>query len=238
MNWIIRGKILAFAGPQNRRQLQREGYYTLTPESYIPYFQQNKVGLVVRLNKRVYDEERFREAGIEHFEKYYLDGSCPPMHILQEIVAAFESVPKTRGFAVHCKAGLGRTGTCIGAYMMKHYKFTAAEAIGWMRICRPGMVIGPQQHFLQDIQEQMWHEGDIMRLTPQKSLPPASYYSEPSSSKDERHKKSAASFLLSSLPFSSLSVDDRRERQYGRPGQANELLARRLASDARAAVNV
>jgi len=31
---------------------------------------------------------------------------------------------------------------------MKHYKFTAAEAIAWIRICRPGSVIGPQQEFL------------------------------------------------------------------------------------------
>ena len=33
--------------------------------------------------------------------------------------------------AVHCKAGLGRTGCLIGCYMMKHYKFTAEE-VGWI----------------------------------------------------------------------------------------------------------
>ena len=40
--------------------------------------------------------------------------------------------------AVHCKAGLGRTGTLIGCFMMKHYGFAANEVIGWLRICRPG----------------------------------------------------------------------------------------------------
>ena len=30
-------------------------------------------------------------------------------------------------------AGLGRTGTLIGAYLMKHYKFTAPEVIAWIR---------------------------------------------------------------------------------------------------------
>lgn len=30
-------------------------------------------------------------------------------------------------------AGLGRTGTLIGAYLMKHYKFAAHEVIAWIR---------------------------------------------------------------------------------------------------------
>ena len=64
---------------------------------------------------------------------------------------------------MHCKAGLGRTGTCIGAYLMKHYRVTAREVIGWMRVCRPGSVIGPQQPFLESIQDRMWAEGDAFR---------------------------------------------------------------------------
>ena len=46
-------------------------------------------------------------------------------------------------------AGLGRTGTLIGCYLMKHYKLTAAEAIAWVRIARPGSIIGPQQHYME-----------------------------------------------------------------------------------------
>lgn len=50
--------------------------------------------------------------------------------------------------AIHCKAGLGRTGTLIGLFAMKHYKFPAAAFIGWIRIARPGSILGPQQHYL------------------------------------------------------------------------------------------
>ena len=39
---------------------------------------------------------------------------------------------------------------------MKHQRFTANEAIAWLRIVRPGSVIGPQQKYLADQQPRMW----------------------------------------------------------------------------------
>lgn len=45
--------------------------------------------------------------------------------------------------AVHCKSGLGRTGTLIGMYAMKHFHMKADEFIGWVRIVRPGSIHGP-----------------------------------------------------------------------------------------------
>ena len=47
-------------------------------------------------------------------------------------------------------AGLGRTGSLIGAYIMKHYNFSALEAIAWLRLCRPGSVIGHQQQWMEE----------------------------------------------------------------------------------------
>jgi cell division cycle 14 len=52
------------------------------------------------------------------------------------------------GMAIHCKAGLGRTGSLIGLYAMKHFGFPAAPFTGWIRIARPGSILGPQQHYL------------------------------------------------------------------------------------------
>lgn len=50
--------------------------------------------------------------------------------------------------AVHCKSGLGKTGTMIACYAIKNFKFKGPEIIGWVRLCRPGCIVGNQQHFL------------------------------------------------------------------------------------------
>ena len=65
--------------------------------------------------------------------------------------------------AVHCKAGLGRTGVLICSYMIKHHGFTAEEAIGYIRICRPGSVIGLQQNYLIQMHGKLVREGQLYR---------------------------------------------------------------------------
>ena len=58
----------------------------------------------------------------------------------------------------------------ICAYMIKHYGFTAEEAIGYIRICRPGSVIGPQQKYLISKAKQLAAEGRDFREALQASL--------------------------------------------------------------------
>ena len=145
MNWIIPGKFLAFSSPSSQPH-DSEGYRTYTPEDYSPIFKKWNINLVVRLNKITYDKKQFEKNKIRHMDLYFIDGSTPS----EEIIEAFlEASEKEKGaVAVHCKAGLGRTGTLIACYAMKHFKFPAAAFIGYIRICRPGSILGPQQKFL------------------------------------------------------------------------------------------
>jgi cell division cycle 14 len=218
LNWLCKDRILAFAGPSYERHVSPEGYCTLAPADYIPYFLERKVSLVVRLNKKAYHEEDFVEAGINHVEAFFLDGSCPPMSILHGVVEAFESVPADEAFAVHCKAGLGRTGTCIGAYLMKHYRMTAVECIAWMRICRPGCVIGPQQEFLEKIQPMFWQEGEASGLIER----PLALVAADDDDKEETEKQEAVETTEDTPP-----ITNHDEEVTGRSGQAEGLLAAR-----------
>ena len=175
----------------------------------------------MRLNKKMYHEQDFKSAGIRHVEHFYLDGSCPPLSILQAVLEDFESVPEDKAFAIHCKAGLGRTGTCVGCYLMKHYQFTAAQAIAWMRICRPGSVIGPQQHFLKQMETRMWRGGAELRK--QKRL---------SSSRQLKHAAIESTATTESMEEDCnnnggpvLAEDE--EALTGRAGQAAALLSAR-----------
>ncbi|KAM9367268.1 LOW QUALITY PROTEIN: dual specificity protein phosphatase CDC14B [Phaethornis superciliosus] len=152
-NWIIPNKFIAFSGPHSRSKiengmLKKGGYPLHAPEAYFPYFRKHKVTTIIRLNKKLYDAKRFINAGFEHFDLFFADGSTPSDTIVKTFLNICENAEGV--IAVHCKAGLGRTGTLIACYIMKHYRMTAAETIAWIRINRPGSVIGPQQHFLRD----------------------------------------------------------------------------------------
>lgn len=106
---------------------------------------------------QLYKPESFTAGGFKHHELFFPDGSCPSSEIVLQFLNIVEA--EQGALAVHCKAGLGRTGVLICCYMMKHFGFTAREVcpsrwwrrrvwcafgcrnwIHWMYIIGEGMV--------------------------------------------------------------------------------------------------
>lgn len=159
-NWLVPQKFLAFCGPHAQSKIDN-GYPLHAPEAYFPYFKLHKVSTIIRLNKKIYDAKRFIKGGFQHEDLFFIDGSTPSDEILQQFLEICEKA--AGGIAVHCKAGLGRTGSLIGCYVMKHWRWTAHETIAWLRICRPGSIIGHQQEWMEEKQSEMWSQGDAFR---------------------------------------------------------------------------
>src|SRR3984885_7282000 len=182
-NWLT-PSFLAFASPQHQPThvipLSSPMYSTLpttiadvqrstlpTPfKNVLSHFSSRNIGLVIRLNSELYSPSYFTALGIHHMDMIFEDGTCPPLPMVRKFIRlAHEMITvKNKGIAVHCKAGLGRTGCLIGAYLIYRYGFTANEIIAFMRFMRPGVGVGPQQHWLhlnQNIFREWWFEDTL-----------------------------------------------------------------------------
>ena len=153
-------------------------------KNVLSHFSKRNVGLVVRLNSELYSPSYFTALGINHLDMIFDDGTCPPLSMVKRFIKIAHDMisVNNKAIAVHCKAGLGRTGCLIGAYLIYRHGFTANEIIAFMRFMRPGMVVGPQQHWLhlnQGTFREWWWEDTIkeklamvLPSTPTKTLRP------------------------------------------------------------------
>ena len=95
-NWIT-PEFLAFASPKDRDyalalsngQAPPRQWRTTNPtlRNTVSYFRSHRISLVIRLNNPLYDKALFEDAGINHVDLYFDDGSNPSDEIVRSFIS-------------------------------------------------------------------------------------------------------------------------------------------------------
>ena len=149
---VVPGKLIAFQSPADLGGAEyrdhADGARSFSPGFYATVLRDMGAEAVVRLSEPCYDARELASRGLAVHDLPFSSSSGPPAAVVDAFLRLVDDSEAAGPVAVHCQAGLGRTGTLIGVWLMRSRGFTAREAMGWLRIMRPGSVIGAQQRFL------------------------------------------------------------------------------------------
>lgn len=111
---------------------------------------------IIQLNDDIeYNKDIFKE-DIEHHSMVFEDCTHPSKTILDEYLNLIKKTEKNNEkIAIHCKAGLGRTGIFVCVYLIVKLRIPAKQAIAMLRIWRPGSIMGYQGHYLETIEDML-----------------------------------------------------------------------------------
>jgi atypical dual specificity phosphatase len=124
--WIEDGRLLACSYPRQDRALAA--------------LAERGVSLLVNLAERPHDPARLAHYGLRTVHLPVPDFTAPtPEQIDKGVGAILDALAAGQCVAVHCGAGLGRTGTLVACYLV-HRGLDAAGAIAQVRERRPGSV--------------------------------------------------------------------------------------------------
>ena len=98
-------------------------------------------------------EESLDESWIKDVNYLHIHSNDMGVPEFADLVAAVDFIHKritnSEPVMVHCLAGMGRTGTLLACYLVKHQKMSADEAIQKVRDERPGSIQSfPQEEII------------------------------------------------------------------------------------------
>uniref|UniRef100_A0A1I8G9F3 TYR_PHOSPHATASE_2 domain-containing protein n=1 Tax=Macrostomum lignano TaxID=282301 RepID=A0A1I8G9F3_9PLAT len=87
-----------------------------------------------------YDQTELMRHGISVYNLYWADYTCPSFYRMLDLVRVMQFALTEGRIAVHCHAGLGRTGLAIACLLVFSRRLSPALAIAYLRLKRPGSV--------------------------------------------------------------------------------------------------
>jgi atypical dual specificity phosphatase len=126
-DWLVPQQLAACVNPSVAEQAAVE-------------LESGRVRLLINLHERPDPPEMLRRLNAEPLHLPVSDSNPPTQDQLERGVAAIgEALGRGERVAVHCGAGLGRTGTLLAAYLVSQ-GHGAEDAIARVRAARPGSV--------------------------------------------------------------------------------------------------
>ena len=130
-SWIDRPLLGAMARPESKEELE--------------WLRGHGIDVLISLTEDPLRRDWVNDAGILVVHEPIDDMDAPTQEQLDHCVSAIARAhEKNMGVAVHCGAGLGRTGVVIAAYLV-HKGQTARDAIARVRRLRPGSIETEEQ---------------------------------------------------------------------------------------------
>tara|TARA_Y100000590_G_C15192183_1_gene815408 strand:+ start:115 stop:609 length:495 start_codon:yes stop_codon:yes gene_type:complete len=130
-SWLIENKLAGSAIP--------------TSKDEINWLQEQGVKSIVTVREEPLDVDWL--AGMNYLHVLSDDMGVPTFDDLRNSVDFIhQRIENNEPVMVHCLAGLGRTGTVLACYLIKHEKMSAEDAIEYVREKRSGSI----QSFVQE----------------------------------------------------------------------------------------
>jgi atypical dual specificity phosphatase len=125
-DWLLPEVLLACAYPRTDAALEA--------------LQASGIGLLINLHERPHSSDRLAAFGLTSLHLPSPDFSTPTAAQIDEAIGAIDAArARNERVAVHCGAGLGRTGTVLACYLVTQGE-TAHTAIQRVRELRPGSI--------------------------------------------------------------------------------------------------
>ncbi|WP_442683760.1 phosphatase domain-containing putative toxin [Stenotrophomonas sp. JC08] len=146
-HWLIPGKLAGHPMPGAMLPIEHD----------LGLLRDVGITLLINLTEKPMTQAMIPARGLRTVHMSVKDGNAPPLMWMKMLLTQIERFMRQgEVVGVHCLAGLGRTGTVLGAWLVRE-GLTADEALRRLRVIEPGFV-------QSQVQEELLHELEINLL--------------------------------------------------------------------------